>query len=112
VLYLDYARQQIIVERGADFDTEFPRTKSGLQVVLSDDGEWETYFVSPGTPADKAGFEIGDVVESINGIDVEHLGGLIALRKLMRGEAGTKYEFGVRREGKEKTLKLTLRDLF
>jgi outer membrane lipoprotein-sorting protein len=112
VLHLDYARQHVVVEKGADFETKFPRSKSGLQVVLSDAGGWEVFFVSPGTPADKAGFEVGDLVESINGIDVEHLGGLIALRKMMRSEAGTKYEFGIRREGKEKKLRLTLRDLF
>ena len=44
VLYLDYKRQQVIVEKGDDFDFDFPRDKSGLQVVLNDNDETEVLF--------------------------------------------------------------------
>ena len=112
VLYLDYERQRVIVEEGDDFGREFPTDGSGLQVWRSDGDEVEVLFVSPGTPADEAGFEDGDVIESVNGIGVEHLDGLVAIRALMREESGTKYVFGIRRDGEPKELKLKLRDLF
>ncbi len=112
VLYLDYASQRLIVEKGADFDRVFPRGKSGLQVLYNADGEMETANVVHGTPADKAGFEVGDVVTGVNGIDIEHLDGLVAFRDLMKEPAGTKYEITVARDGERKVLKMKLRDLF
>ena len=80
-------------------------------MLMSEDGEWEVFFVSPGTPAEKAGFKAGDLIQSVNGIDVEFLDGLIALRKMMRKPAGTKYQVKVRRNGKVKKLSLILKDL-
>ena len=111
VLYLDYSRQQVILEKGDDFGKEFPRPKSGLQFMYNDDDEVEVRFVSPATPADDAGFQQGDIIKSINGIGVEYFDGIIALRKLMRGDAGTTYTIGILREGKPLTKRLTLRGL-
>jgi len=111
VLYLDYERQQVIVEKGADFDRQFPEDRSGLQLVQSETGEPEVVYVAPHTPADKAGFQIGDVIASVNDINSEYLAGLIGLRKILREEAGTRYTFRVLREGREKELKLKLKDL-
>ncbi|MCK4606742.1 MAG: aspartyl protease family protein [candidate division Zixibacteria bacterium] len=111
VLYLDYERQQVIVEKGADFDRQFPEDRSGLQLVQSETGESEVVFVAPHTPADKAGFRIGDVIASVNAINSEYLAGLIGLRKMLREEAGIRYTFRVLREGREKELKLELKDL-
>ncbi len=112
VLYLDYADQRIILERGDDYGKVFPTTKSGLQVMYNADNEIEVLFVSPGTPAKDAGFEKDDIVRSINGIAVEYLDGIIALRRLMRAEAGTKYAVEVLRGGRVKRLNLVLRELF
>jgi hypothetical protein len=111
VIHLDYARQQLIVEKGADFDKEFPRSKAGMQTLISESGEWEVFFVAPGTPADKAGFEKGDIVKAVNGINIKFFEGIIAMRKMFREPEGTKYKLTVVREGKEKELKLTLREL-
>ena len=71
----------------------------------------EVYYVSPGTPADKAGFETGDVLNSINGIGVEHLGGIIAIRKMLKADPATEYTFMVDRNGDQKEMKLTLKEL-
>jgi len=110
VLYLDYDRQQVIVEKGDDFDTDFPWDKSGLQLWRPDEVV-EVLYVSPGTPADEAGFEEGDVVLSIDSVDIEDYGGLLALRELFRGEVGTRFAFRVEREGKLEELELVLREL-
>ena len=90
----------------------FPRDKSGLQIVLNEDENIEVVFVAPDTPADDAGFQKGDSIKSINSIDTEYLGGLLAIRDLLRKEAGTKYTFTVSRDGETKDLTLKLRNLY
>jgi C-terminal processing protease CtpA/Prc len=111
VLYLDYENQQVVVEKGDDFGTEFPWDRSGLQLWRPEEA-CEVLYVSPGTPADEAGFHEGDTVLSINGIDVERFGGLLEFRTMLREEAGTEYLFEIERDGKRKGLRLVLRDLF
>jgi len=111
VLYLDYKNQQVVVEKGDDFETEFPWDRSGLQLWRPDEA-CEVLYVSPGTPAEDAGFQEDDVVLTINGIDVERFGGLLEFRAMLREEPGTEYVFEVERDGKRKELKLVLRDLF
>ena len=110
VLYLDYENQQVIVEKGDDFGTEFPWDRSGLQLWRPEEA-CEVLYVSPGTPADEAGFHEGDTVLSINGIDVERFGGLLEFRTMLREEAGTEYLFEIERDGKREELRLVLRDL-
>ena len=111
VIYLDYKRQRIIVEKGRDFDRQFPGDKSGLQVVLTDKNEIAVFFVSPNTPAEKAGFRKGDIIPSINGTDVKSMGGIIPVRQLFKKDAGTQYRISVLRQGKKEELKLVLRNL-
>ncbi len=110
VLYLDYENQQVTVEKGDDFGTEFPWDKSGLQLWRPEETV-EVLFVSPGTPADESGFREGDTVLAINGIGVEHFGGLLEFRDMLRGDAGTEFLFGVERGGERLDLELVLRDL-
>ena len=112
VLYLDYKDQRVIFEKGKDFDREFPNGKSGLGFMNADDGSIEVFYVSSGTPADKAGFKKGDVLKSINGIPVERLAGVIAISELFKEAAGTEYTMRIAREGKVQTLKLKLKDLY
>jgi hypothetical protein len=111
VLYLDYHNQRVILEKGEDYGYEKPRPKSGLQFYFNDDDDVEVVFVSPNTPADEAGFRKGDIIKSINGIDVQYFDGVIALRQLMRARPGITYEIQILREGKALVKPLTLRDL-
>jgi len=110
VLYLDYKNQQVVVEKGDDFETEFPWDRSGLQLWRPEEA-CEVLYASPGTPADDAGFREDDVVLTINGIDVDRFGGLLELRAMLREEPGTEYVFEVERDGKQEELRLVLRDL-
>jgi hypothetical protein len=113
VLYLDYANERVIVEKGDKFNEPWPEDHSGLQTAWTVEGdEIEVIYVSPDTPAEKAGFAKGDVLRSINGIAVEHFDGVIALREMLKSEPGTVYEVAVERAGREKVLSLELEELF
>lgn len=111
VLYIDYANERLIVEKGEMFNKTWPVDQSGLRVAWSEDGGVEVIFVSPQTPAEKAGFRKGDRILRVNGIDVGLLDGLVAIRELLKAGDGTKYEIIVDRDGDEKKLKLKLADL-
>lgn len=112
VLYMDYRKQRIILEKGDDFTYEFPRGKSGLALLYNEDNDIEVLYVPSNTPAEESGFKKGDIIKAINEIDVGFFDGIIAVRKLMREKAGTEYLFSVLRNGELKKIKLTLRDLF
>lgn len=113
VLYLDYDRQQVIVERGDDFGNSFPVDGSGLSLWRPEvGGACKVLYVSPGTPAEEAGFREGDVVVTIDGIAVESFDGLLALRALLSKEPGIKYVFMVQRDAEMIELTLVLRDLY
>ncbi|UCG91467.1 MAG: PDZ domain-containing protein [candidate division WOR-3 bacterium] len=112
VLYLDYKNQRVILEQGEDFGKQFPRDKSGLQILHGESGNIEVFSVPRNTPAEKAGFKQGDIIQAMNGVDVNYFDGIVAIRKLLKEKAGTKYTFTVLRNGKTKEITLTLHDLF
>jgi hypothetical protein len=112
VLYLDYENQRLILEKGENYDHEFPRYKSGLQLVYSDDHDIIVHFVAPNTPADEVGFKKGDIIKAINGIDVNYFDGIISIRKLFMETAGTTYTIDVLRDKELIEKQLTLRELF
>ncbi len=112
-IYLDYARQQIIFEKGDDFGKEFPEDRSGLQIWHPGGAEKvEIRFVASGTPADRAGFRVGDEIRAINDIPVQQLDGLSAVRELMQAPAGVSYTVSIARGNEVLHLKLDLADLF
>jgi len=112
VLYLDYEKQQVILEEGADFGKDFPSDKSGLALTVNENDDIEVFYVSPGTPAERARLQVGDIVRSVNNVPVGLMDGVIAIRELLRSKAGTEYRFEVEREGEIKHINLKLRDLF
>ena len=112
VLYLDYKNQRMIFEKGKDFDKIFPVDRSGLQLIVSDSDAIEVFYASENSPSSKAGFQAGDLIESINGIDASYFGGVVAIRKLFQEKAGTKYSFTIKRGEETKELNMTLKDLF
>lgn len=112
VLFLDYKKQQVILEKGKDFGKKFPEDKSGLKIWLTEKGNCEVIFVSPGTSAYKGGFDKGDIIKSINSIKVDYFEGIVSICKLLREEAGTEYVLKILREGKTKELTLKLEELY
>lgn len=112
ILYLDYAREKVIVEKGANFDKAFPWDHSGLQMLLGEDGRMVAFTVPEGTPAALAGIKDGDIVTSIDGKDLSAIGGIVKVRELLRGPVGTKLSLGLVRDGKPLEATLTLKDLY
>jgi len=113
VLYIDYTGERLIVEKGDKFNQPWPRDNSGLQIAWTVDRDRiEVTYVSPATPADKAGFQKGDRLKSINDLETASLDGVIAIRELLKAEPGTQYEFVIDRGGQEEKLKLELAELF
>jgi len=112
ITYLDYKNQRVIFEKGDDFGKDFPYDKSGMQLVQTENNEIEVLNAPKKTPAGKAGLKPGDIITAINGIDTDYFDGLVALRKLFREDAGTKYNFNILRDSKTKEIKMTLKELF
>ena len=111
VLYLDYQGSRLIVEKGPGFGKPQVIDRSGLQVGRTDSGSFEVICAAPNTPADKAGFKTGDIIEAVDGQSPEALGGVGRLREMLRAAPGTRYQFAVRRGDAELSLDLELRDI-
>lgn len=108
VIYLDYQQQQLIVERGANFDKHFPSDYSGLQVLADSDSTAAIYFVAPASPAARAGLKSGDRLLAVSQIPVERLAGLAGLRKLFQAEPGTEYRIDFLRGDRRESCKFRL----
>jgi len=112
VIYVDYSGERLMVEKGEKFNQPWPEDHSGLQIAWSPDRSGvEVTYVSPDTPAEKAGFSKGDLIRSINGINIKQLDGVLAVREMLKADPGTKYDFVVGRPDQEKKLKLELAEL-
>jgi PDZ domain/Aspartyl protease len=111
-IFLDYERQQLIVEKGDNYQREFSKGKSGVQIMYDEDNNFEVIYVAKNTPGSKAGFKKGDIVLAINDIDVDNFNGLTAIRQLWRADVGTEYKFVVLRDGDKKNLKLILENIY
>jgi membrane-associated protease RseP (regulator of RpoE activity) len=113
VVYVDYANERVILEKGEKFNQPWPEDRSGLNIGWTVDRDGvEVLYVSPGTPAEQAGFQKGDVLTAIDGAPVVPIDGVITTRDLLAAEPGTTYEFTVKRGGGEKNLRLTLAKLY
>jgi carboxyl-terminal processing protease len=61
----------------------------------------------PGTPADKAGLNTGDIIESINGVSTRDMP-LVYAEMLLEGDAGSSVELGLMRYSHPDPTKVTL----
>lgn len=79
----------------------------GITVTLNAAGAVEVLDVTPDSPAEEAGFLVGDLLTAVDGISLEEAGDSSLLDRasaLIRGEEGTKVTVGVLRGGKTLTL--------
>ncbi len=112
VVYCDYVNKRVILEKGESFSKKSLWDRSGMQIIRGERDGLEIIYISAGTPADKAGFRVGDILKSINGMDIEYFDGIASIRDMMKEEAGTEYTIIINRNGEDKELKLKLADLF
>jgi hypothetical protein len=78
----------------------------GVQVENADAMGAQVMGVSEGSAADEAGIEEGDIITSINGLEIENANTLI--QKMRKYEPNERIELEVARNGKKKTMRVTL----
>ena len=106
----DYSRDTMILEPRANAATPFAPTRSFGATLLSDGPDFTVFTVTgvtPGTPAEEAGLEVGDVITAVDGkpaadlrlADVRRLlleDGAHRVLDVRRGEESVKLEFTVK----------------
>jgi carboxyl-terminal processing protease len=90
-------------ERFRDFNRALDPDKiSGIGVLLASDTATKyvrAYYVVPGTPADKAGLQSGDVFKAIDGVSLKGVT-TEQVTKMLRGAAGTPVKIDAERAGR------------
>jgi carboxyl-terminal processing protease len=79
-----------------------PEKISGIGVLLAADTATKyvrAYYVVPGTPADKAGLQSGDVFKAIDGVSLKGVT-TEQVTKMLRGAAGTPVKIDAERAGR------------
>lgn len=78
----------------------------GISVTMLNDGRKQVVTVNQTGPAKKAGIEEGDIIIKVDGTDVLNLT-LEQTTELLKGEAGTKVNVTVSRDGVQKEMEVT-----
>ena len=111
-LYLDYENQQLIFEKGDDFDREFPVDKSGMIVGWSQNNLPEIYLVNDNSPAHHAGILAGDSIIGIDDLEGDTLPSIVEIKNMLRAESGTQYMLKLLRNNQDITINLELNELY
>lgn len=105
----DYAHQQLLLAKNAQFDTPFSYDRSGL-FLIDKNGEYTVLDVLAGTPAAAAGIAKGDAIVAINGAPATSQS-LAALRVLLSSASGTVVRLRIRdAAGQQRDVTVTLAD--
>ncbi len=97
VVYLDYEKQQVILEPGIWFDMPFMQNASGITAGLNDYNEPIISYLDPDSPAARAGFKEGDIFTAINEIQVHHLKGIRAIKAILQESSARPLHITVKR---------------
>ncbi|MDX2505926.1 MAG: aspartyl protease family protein [Gammaproteobacteria bacterium] len=112
VLYLDYKHQQLIFEKGDDFNFDFPNDKSGMIIGQSLDKMPEVFYVAENTPAHKAGILSEDIIVAINNLEGATLPDVVQIAKMLQADSGTEYQMKLLRNKQYIMTSLKLQDLY
>lgn len=105
-IFVDFARNRVIFEKGANFDSPEPEDWSGLAITArgADFREFHVEAVNPDLAGAQAGFRKGDVLVRIDGQGLTERD-LDSVRAMFRGDR-LERDVTVSREGKDVTLRL------
>jgi len=112
VFYIDYPNETIYLEKGKKFDQEFPSDKSGLQLEVNKDKQYEIIHISKKSAAESAGLKVGDIVTAINGKSLVEMSSIDEINSVFKDKDGTKIELKIMRDVKELDIPLILKDPF
>lgn len=110
-LFLDYPKQQVILEKGREFNKQAAYDKSGLLIGRSEDNQPMVSYVSAGTPGERVGILAGDLITGFNGQKVTGRSATIPLRQQLRGPEDSLVTIDVLREGMPLTFSFKLAKL-
>ncbi len=109
---IDFNHEKLYLQTNRNFKTTFNYDKSGLLLIAG--GERLSIFtvhdVIPNSPAEEAGFQIGDELVRLN-LTPTRFFGLGDINRKFQGKSGKVYHIIFLRKGKKMKTKLTLRDL-
>lgn len=111
-LFLHYPKQQLIIEKGADFNRNFPPDRSGLLIGRSEINQPMVSFLAQDSPAVKAGLVEGDIIVEMAGKAIGPNHPVLPLRELLRGATGSTLEMKVHREDKTLPVTIVLQDMY
>ncbi len=111
IIYFDYANQQMIFEKGADFDKVKELDKSGIQLYKNNNNDIAIMFISNNSPAKNINLECGDVITKVNSLSVNKSTDIFQLKEIFKGKAGDKVKIEIIRNNKPLQFELTLKDL-
>lgn len=115
ILYLNYEKQQIILEKGADFDKPFDFPGKSIlplnrQLIISvnKNEKAEVLFVKPNSNPALAGFQKGDIVIEFDGKQLSSFPEIKKMMDLIQSPDGKKHEFVIERNEETITINMKL----
>lgn len=111
-LYLNYPKQQIILEKGQAFNHKFERDKSGLLIGRSKEKQPMISYLDKKGPAFRGGVRVGDLLLEVNNKAVEKGSPIMPIRNILRGAQGDYIELTVLRGEERLVTRFILEDLY
>lgn len=108
-MILDYSRDRVILEPGPKLDEPFHERRSFGLTILAEGSDLKTFRVAgvtPGSPAEKAGFNKSDIISAVDLQSASDLS-IAKLDEILQGN-GTHHDFTVRRGNIEMKIPATI----
>ena len=107
---IDYPNEQLLLRPNRYFDDPFEYNMSGLELISPLPGYpfFEVSEVQEGSPADEAGFQVGDQIMEVNGKDIDELK-MNDLNELFQSRPGRLIRIVISRNGERMVKTFLLR---
>ena len=111
-LTLDYIREKVYLKQVKDFDEEMGYDKSGLflRAFGANLNKFEVFYIVPGSPADRAGLQVGDQLVRINWWPTTFFN-MQGIRRKLSKKPGKTIRLVVERSGEKMRFVFDLEDL-